>query len=1314
MSSPKQPQELEIPNHRNFSFQSKSPSQPDDHEFLEQFEEAICERDQRIEALELQLEGLSKKEKNFRSLLTSYEEKLLKLQVEIKPYNSEDSLPILKELEFHNQALQDLLLCCEKLDLQGLSALENNQELSGLEGLKKGFEEKLRKAKEEFFLKEKENLEKEKEEKNAYNKEIKEMKEKIRSLVEENKDLKQKQTELNNKIFELNISLRKEKDQKKDFIPNHTIDSELSKALTETFSKSLRENLSLISEKAFPKEEKIISGISEKLLGRLQRGLEENSDIKDLLNRIEAFRKKEESYEGKVTGLNKEINGLNEEIKGLILEIKVLQEKNEDYERELKELKNRIKGLIYYEEEVKSQKEKIIKSEREMIENIELKERKQSLEKEVDVLYKETKEKLHKSHENLQKTEQKLNISEEKLYKTEENLQISEENLNILKEKLRILEEKLRKKEEKLKIIEEKLNISNNKLTISEEKLLKFEENHLTSKSNCKKNEKDEKTISLEEEKRLEEKLMQIASLKSEKYLLQKDFERKLKELKEKLEEKQEENEKLAKEFLQKQVYHPELEAFKEQEEVFSNQIKDLVSRNEELSEALQQKDFLLKSIITEKSNVLKEKEEFLKENAGILEENRGLKGALQECMVKIEDFEGKMQVLKEKGGLYEGKHNEFIEKIRTLTEERDMLVGGLSNRTKALDLKEVNLQKALNENKLLKSAENKMNFESEEKLLEIKNLKETQNDIKTQLISKTKLINTMEQSINDLKAQITSQNKLLKAFDDLKVQLTSKTTIMKSYEIAQIDLKSQIASYQEAQNDLNNQILAYEDIQNNLKEQLASKNLLLKAFYGKLYSITNDLIPEIKSLKVFYTELSQKLFPNLLSFLEKELYRYFSSLQKHTEDKMLVFQKIYDKKEANYRKAYELQIQSLESELESLSKTYFSDQNHLQKDQKTYLTTQIKLSKTQNDPNARNCQKDHKEESFINEKPQKLVASSFFMNPMGPSSSNPLSLNQQTNHLSSNNKSEFLNYLSKKAALKPKTLDPETIYSSQTQENSNNRSFFMSLTPKTRQSNSFYNMVDSGDRRNIKISSERLSWEGTQKEMSELKKSLSLLHDEHQKLLDVVENNEKSMKNNKDNGFNEGFVARCFDKLFDQLAISLERESELRVMAQLLDEKISKSTFESQISHDLQSKLDDKDQVISSLEQELLQFKGVCKELQIQLDFKRAQMKFLQNETNNSNNLLKKSNLTEYNDGKKFVEVKRDFSVTHQHSKNQEEEIVPNVCINYQRGNINLSNLMKSPKTPPKTGFNNKGLKKGSEIMLKGREGGKGNAKWV
>lgn len=645
---------------------------------------------------------------------------------------------------------------------------------------------------------------------------------------------------------------------------------------------------------------------------------------------------------------------------------------------------------------------------------------------------------------------------------------------------------------------------------------------------------------------------------------------------------------------------------------------------------------------------------------------NQGLKHEMQETLLKIEEKEQALQNLV--------RENEALIKSVDSSNKKSLL-----SSSEKTSLKEHlnNLQQQLqeiNKEKINLSRENeKINQEKQSVLKENQQIKEETHKIQHELAASSE-----EKSL--LSANLA---KILKALD-LKEsnlqQVLKENKVLKSLEEKHKEIEMLLQEKEETLQ------IKSANIQN-LSEALDQKDKILKELLKKQDKIP-DLEQKIMFIKSFLSESRDQIAnikenlkeipislenyrDNFVTELKNEIFSYFSALQAKNEEKMLLIQRIYEKKEASYRQNYESQISRLEKDLHNLSHSL-----------------PIK----------------EKEESYLQEKPQKLLKSPMKLSTVSSASvsyNNP----QQTQTPQNTNRIEFINYLSKKANLKP-------LFVPQNQEsfvNDSNKN--INFTPKEQNNrlslknnksftNNYSNFNESLPKRNNDILlSQRESFENTnttQQEVLELKKSLDILHEEHQKLLNIIETNDKNQKSCT----NEAFAVKCFDKIFDQLALSFEREGQLRATAQLLDEKLNKSLNGEQKFNDLKGVIEEKEKIIQTLEQENYEYKNLCKELQIQLDFKRAQMKFLQNEASKK-------------EGKKLVEVKRDVSLTHVHGKNQEEtESIPNLSINFQKPTfIGL----KSPKTPEKT--NN------SEIRTKKEQGNyktivrgksKNNPRWV
>jgi len=1260
----KPPENDLLSNPRSFSFQSKASHKEEDpnNEFLEQFEEAIAERDQRIETLELQLES---KEKDFFEQIKNYEAKIMKFQ----PI-SDEKPEILKEMELHNQKLEDLLASCEKVDLKSLISLEkqiNHEDFYGIEALKRGFEDRLARISQENLRNSNdlsEKLKKIQTEKDDFLKELKKSKEKETQLKSENNDFKQKNIDLNNKVFELNLNLRNLKEK-----------SDFSKNLSENISKNLLE--SFTNKLIRPPNNEHLEATNEK-------ALEEKKKNQAFEEEIEKFKEKVLNFEEKNNNLEKNIRE-KEEITKKMEDLMKTKEKNEEIEKEKKILEEKKKNQAFSEEieklkekvlnfeEKNNDFEKIIIEKEEIIRKMEdLMRNKEENEESLNEIQ-ELKEKILFSEEKNKQKDEEIALVNQKLRENIEKRRLSEVKIKELSEKSLFSEEKVKK----FPILEEKLRDLTAKLRVSESKINKIEEKLLESEGKADLYDEILDKFNISQEKindftlKINDFTNKVLILEQEKVLLS-DGNRLLSEEKSKLlEEKRlliEQMEKTNKSpsKMKNSLEIDNLKAkcvgfelrnsdFAQQKEGFLVKIRELeekihlyqvqFSKIEDFQTKLRQKDSLIERLQQENEQLNDEKEIFL--------EKRAIESKEKEKIEELETVISQLnvQILRlsiEKSSIMETnqnlsrnfeknseKVNIFEEKLRTLCEENAKL-------TRNMDLKESNLQGILKENKKFKGFEEKIN-----ELLE-------------ELNAKTDLLNKKNNNIENLNQNI--------------LEITEKNRKSKEKSL-----------------------------------------FLQKAFMKKQAEIV-EMKKILKEFAVFFKETVNQTRSSFFSFIESEISRYFFEYQQKNEEKMLIIQRIYDKKESTYRGNYEIQISHLEKDLEGLTKSF-------------------------------------KEESYMNEKPQKLNKpqsnmpyflnssnsntnlNNFYNNPNNFNNNPNINLNNSTNF--SNlppNKAEFINYLAKKTSLKPKNSEKSPLFNSQIAD-INITKTHNNLTPKSLQSNSFYlannTNFDSSGKRNSREIYNRGSLENTQKEVGDLKKSLNLLHDEHQKLLEMVENKEKNNKN----GVNDQFAVKCFEKLFDQLAVSLERESQLRVMAQLIEEKVNRNSFENQNFEEILKKSEEKDQIIKALEIENSQYKALCKELQIQLDFKRAQMKFLtqNNETNNNfvnnnnhiinsfhtnNNTANNNNGNNMNNLRKFVEVKRDYSLTHQHSRNTEEnETIPNVNISYQRPNFLT---VKSPKTPQKV-WANKDLKGTKEKMdgsvkrtEKGKNNNNNNPKWV
>ena len=1081
---------------------------------------------------------------------------------------------------------------------------------------------------------------------------MKETREKTKIFALENNEFKQKNNELNNKIFELSLSLRSEKEAKNSKIVKNKENEEFSKNLTENLTKSLVESIGekIMEKKGNSKDnEELIDGITEKIMEKMKKNQEktaageENEKIKGIIRDLEGnlrishenFRNSEEKLkisEEKIRNLEEKLRNSEEIIEGL-KENKVKFENSEEKEAEFRALRKLV------EKNTKEISEKTS-------DFVNLNGTLQFSQKKIEDLSR-----------NLQEKDALLKKTEEKLLNSEEKESFDEKNLDFFKEIQR-------KDDEIASLSQEKSNFEKN----SKEKLAFYEAEIANLKEKQAFSSEKDSFNSIEKQ----QKQMELA------------FEAELLDLKEKIDVFEENKRELLREI---EVKDEELLVLQGKNQDLARENDVFMNKNVEISKLLKEKEAIIKTASLEKTAILKEKNQLLQENSSfqkkfgekqeeisslssqkdlekasfvsknsvLLErietykgqiafykqENEDLRKAIEKYSEKIEFFEKEMKemcVFREKIMINDNNMKNLQEKIRVLTEENVKISKNLQEKlriseeneklqekirvlteekernNKALDIKEGNILQFLKENKKFKAVE-----EEKDRLL-------------GQINEKNEVISKKNVNIEQLTKLIETKERLLS--DALKVKAEF------SQEKAQFSLEKAEFS----------QILKTK--QDFLSEALEEKARIQRKLY-EFHDFFKEISSEISTFKQNSKEIQffiEKTLAETRKLIENEIYRFFSEISKKNEEKMLLIQRIYDKKEAGYRGNYETQISRLEKDFEGFSKNL-----------------------------------KEKDESYLSEKPQKISNPHYLQ--INPSTASNSLINNST-------KSEFINYLAKKTSLKPKKIEKSPLFISQTQENSNKNLIF---TPKSQQSTSFYLNRDSGSKKNFsEIYPQRNSWENTQKEVFELKKSLNLLHEEHQKLLEVVESNDKCSKI----GMNDGFAVKCFEKLFDQLAVSLERESQLRIMAQLLDEKIAKSIADSHTVEEIREKLEEKEGIITNLEQENSQYRNLCKELQIQLDFKRAQMKFLQQ---NEGNIGQK-------DVRRLVEVKRDFSLSHHHERNEEPETIPNLSINFQRGG------MKSPTTPHKI-FSNKDLKNTSVKLdgsTKKSAKGAGGKKWV
>ena len=1317
----KPPENDQTSNPRSFSFQSKTSHKEEDHnsEFLEQFEEALAERDQRIESLELELETRQNK---FIEQMREYEVKLLKFQNEIKP-GLEEKPEIIKEMESHNRKLEELLLSCEKLDLKGLVSIEKQitqEDFYGIEALKRGFEDRLARVSQEnkrTSIDLSERLRKLTGEKEVLDRELRKTKEREAMLNRENGDLKQKIMDLNNKIFELNVNLRNVKEK-----------SEFSKSISENLSKTLLESL---NSKFEANNQEPVEGLADKVAEKILSSQQESGMLKEYVVKIETYAKNEKKLEKELEKLQSKINGMEEAIQSVERDRDSEIEENRVLKLKLEEMKNREENyddftvgpteveqlrekLAVAEERIRAQSketkeiteklsfsEEIIKGKAKIIEDLKDK-IKGNLNNITELTEKLSKVQINKSSDISQEDkasfEKLLQEKDEEIHELEDKLHGNEEILKSLTNKNRLLEEKPKKVanlEEKIRDLTNKLKSSEaqsqeyyGKAVLYDEVIEKVSNNQeLISELTEKLKTAEIKANSFEEE---------LARNKRE--INKKDSSLKMDENIVKIRELEEGNIRNREEIMGYQGQVTKLKV-----EMEENQRKMKIE-NDDIQRKLQGQIVKLKIEIEEQQKKLRQKEEeFKEEKEEILTSKQGryTEEKIQELETVISQLSAQKSRLEiEKSSIIETnqtlsrnfeKNSEKIgvleEKLRSLGEENIRL-------TKVVDVKELNLQNILKENKRLKAFEDK-GIESQ---TEIEASKESLNKQNTLIISLQQNLEAKEKEASQLSASIKQ------GFETKNLELNQIiNSLRQNMEIKEREIRQLSEKNRE-----NFKVIEAKEheIQETLEknhEMYAKLEMIAKVLQEKQLEIS-ELKRRVQEFEGYFTANFRKIISYFSGMVRMELDRFFIEVQQKNEEKMLIVQRIYDKKEASYRGNYETQISRLEKDLEGITKSF------------------------------------KEESSYLNEKPQKLPKpqmTPYLLNPVGPASmSNP---NNDNNRSQAPNKTEFINYLAKKSVMKPKIMEKGSLFNSQVGGDSGNPQKTygnLSLTPKSQQSNSFYLantystnpgnptpiLYDSGSKRNFsEIYPPRGSWESTQKEVSDLKKSLNLLHDEHQKLLEVVETKEKTTKS----GLNDQFAVKCFEKLFDQLAVSLERESQLRMMAQIIDEKVSKGQNESNNIEEIMRRLEEKEQMIRALEQENAQYKSLCKELQIQLDFKRAQMKFLtqNNEGHGNNNGSYQGNNNAINNSgggfRKFVEVKRDYSLTHHHSRNIEEnETIPNVSITYQRPNFQPQPL-KSPKTPTRLwgNMNLRGTKEKMDGSAKKTEKGKNsgkNPKWV
>lgn len=156
-------------------------------------------------------------------------------------------------------------------------------------------------------------------------------------------------------------------------------------------------------------------------------------------------------------------------------------------------------------------------------------------------------------------------------------------------------------------------------------------------------------------------------------------------------------------------------------------------------------------------------------------------------------------------------------------------------------------------------------------------------------------------------------------------------------------------------------------------------------------------------------------------------------------------------------------------------------------------------------------------------------------------------------------------------------------------------------------------------------------------KEIKFLKEGFSALQSEHVKIVEIIDD---TFKNQGNRVKNEMFLFNYFEKIFDRLSLSLQKENEIKSILQVIAEKIervsndipNKSQFNEidslkGVNSQLMKELQAKNENIILLENEKNEYKKQCKELLIQLDFKKAQSQFEKEKEKESQKIQKPAN---------------------------------------------------------------------------------------
>ena len=193
--------------------------------------------------------------------------------------------------------------------------------------------------------------------------------------------------------------------------------------------------------------------------------------------------------------------------------------------------------------------------------------------------------------------------------------------------------------------------------------------------------------------------------------------------------------------------------------------------------------------------------------------------------------------------------------------------------------------------------------------------------------------------------------------------------------------------------------------------------------------------------------------------------------------------------------------------------------------------------------------------------------------------------------------------------------------------------------------------------------------------DLKNLKESFTNLQGEHMKIAEIVDEKLKGSTKAR----NEYILFNYFEKLFDRLSLSLQKENEIKSMIHLLDEKFDRN-FKEPVSQKsemdslraknlrLTQELKERNEALILVENEKNEYKNNCKELQIQLDFKKVQSIYIK-------------------ENSEIVNIKPNYDVSEIYHKYLKGKQPLNLKINPRQNEIPAKHLTVTPRTPTNVG---------------------------